>query len=176
MCIELWCCCALPSVAPVNQNEKNGPRFCLVFMCCCGPPGWCIRSSAPSWDPSKTCLRTRRLTQGRESLMQACVTLTWCNAIYPSSVYVPSLLLLICISASPALNDCSSQWTHRDLCLYEKLHYFQWLTLKPCMQVLRFHPTVWDHKLNNLAGAASEGIYKQRVSIYTGLLKLQCGK
>lgn len=80
------------------------------------------------------------------------------------------------LSASLAVNDCSSQWTHRDLCLYEKLHHFQWLTLKPCMQVLRFHPTVWDHKLNNLAGAASEGIYKQRVCIYTGLLKLQCGK
>lgn len=45
MWVELWCSCALPSVAPVNQNEKNGPRFCLVFMCRSGPPGWCIRPS-----------------------------------------------------------------------------------------------------------------------------------
>lgn len=34
---RLWHSCALPSLDPVNQNEKNGPRFCLAFMCCRSP-------------------------------------------------------------------------------------------------------------------------------------------
>lgn len=100
------------------------------------------------------------------------INLTQCNLSSWCVLYVPSLLLLLCISGCKRWQ----QWTRCDLCLYVKLHHLQWLTLKPFMQVLRFHPTVWDHKVNNLAGEASEGIYKQRVCIYTGLLKFQCGK
>lgn len=109
--------------------------------------------------------------RGRESLMQACVALTWCDAMRHPRVYVPPELLLVCVSASLAVNDCGERQTYLDL--WETAP-FQWL--EPSMEVLGFHPLVWDHKLNNLAGAASEGIYKQGVCIYTGLLKLQCGK
>lgn len=157
-----WSCGVPVLCPPVNQNEKNGPRFCLAFVCRSGPPGWCLRPSATELGSEQNLsMDATPRTRVRDSSMRACVALTWRNAIYPAGVFVPSLLLLICISG---------WWTHRDLCLDEKLRHFQWLTLNACMQVLRFHPTAWHHKLNNLRWSSfwrniqAKGLYLYRSS------------
>lgn len=50
--------------------------------------------------------------RGRESLMQARVALTCCDAMRHPRVYVLPELLLVCVSASLAVNDCGANAKH----------------------------------------------------------------
>lgn len=56
-------------------------------------------------------------TQGRESLMQVCVTLTWRNAIYPAGVYC-MCHLCFCFSASLAVKDGSGKHAVTSACMW----------------------------------------------------------
>lgn len=78
------------------------------------------------------------------------------------SVCVSSILLLVCISGCKWLQQRRIA-EHNVTCVrMRNCTISSGFPLQPWLQVLSFHPTVWDHKLNNLTGAASEGIYKQR--------------
>lgn len=77
--------------------------------------------------------------RGRESLMQACAALTWCNAMRHPRVYVPPELLLVCVSASPAVNDCGANAKHTVTSAWETAP-FGGLRSSPAWRFLGFTP------------------------------------
>ena len=155
VCVELWRPCVLPSVALVNQRRMDCGS---VWYSCLARPPWLMHS--PSWDPSKNGPNGCNASHASSWIFHAAVChiiLTPCNL---------SSSRTCAISAALAVNDCSGEHTVTSGCMRNCTSGFP--TNPACR--FRFHPTVWDHKPNNLAGAASEGKYKQKVCIYTGLL------
>lgn len=108
-CVELWRSCALPPRR--SGKPKREEWTAVLFGIHVSPrPAWLMHSvlSAELGSKQNLFLGATPRPHGRESLMPACVTLSWRHAIYPAGVYCVFHLCFY-LSASLAATDYSGE-------------------------------------------------------------------
>lgn len=125
-------------------------------------------------------LESKKLAYGQSSSYAgscifngACVALTCCNAVRQTSVYVPPELLLICASGCKwlARGTPNTPWP-----LWETAPFSSGLPPNPARRFLGFTPQCEIINSRTPLERLLKKYTSIGVCIYTGLLKLPCGK